>query len=52
MIAHEGIGLGLSLSRKIAEMHGGSLKLESEYGEGTTALFRLPPERCILSPAA
>lgn len=37
-----GIGLGLSLSKKIVEAHGGALTVESEPGVGTTVLVRLP----------
>gem|GEM_PF-4097754 len=35
----EGTGLGLYLSRKLAELLGGKISLESEYGKGST--FRL-----------
>jgi signal transduction histidine kinase len=38
----EGWGLGLSLSRELVEMHGGRLRLESELGVGSTAIFDLP----------
>ena len=31
-----GSGLGLALCVKVAELHGGSLKIESQPGEGTT----------------
>lgn len=47
MVAHEGIGLGLSLSRRIVEMHGGRLEVDSVEGDGTSASLFLPVERCL-----
>jgi signal transduction histidine kinase len=38
----EGTGLGLSLSRRFAELHGGALTVESEVGRGSTFTVRLP----------
>lgn len=38
----DGAGIGLPISRELAELHGGSLHLESEPGKGTTAILNLP----------
>jgi signal transduction histidine kinase len=37
-----GSGLGLSISRKIVEEHGGQLELESALGAGTCVTLRFP----------
>ncbi|MBL8522977.1 MAG: response regulator, partial [Betaproteobacteria bacterium] len=37
-----GSGLGLSISRRLAEMMGGSLRIDSTVGYGTTAILTLP----------
>ena len=37
-----GTGLGLSLVRSLAELHGGSMSIESRLGDGTSVTVRLP----------
>ena len=37
-----GMGLGLTISRRVIEQHSGNINVESELGEGTTFIVRLP----------
>jgi signal transduction histidine kinase len=38
----EGTGLGLALARRLVELHGGTLTLQSELGKGSTFTFTIP----------
>ena len=49
---YEGTGLGLPLSKRLMELHNGTLALESTLGAGTTALARFPRSRIIERHAA
>ena len=40
--AHDGVGLGLSLSKELTELHGGTLVIKSKIGEGTIVTLTLP----------
>ncbi len=42
-----GAGLGLPLSKRLAELHGGFLEIESQPGVGTTVSVTLPASRAL-----
>lgn len=41
---HDGSGLGLSITKELAELHGGSVHIESQVNIGTTVTIRLPTQ--------
>ena len=45
---YEGTGLGLPLAKAFAEMHGGSLDLQSQVDMGTTVTIQFPVERVVV----
>ena len=44
---YEGTGLGLPLTKALLKLHGGSLKIDTQVGRGTTVTARFPAERTI-----
>ena len=45
---HDGTGLGLAVVKSLTELHGGTLKVKSEPGAGTTVTVAFPPDRTLL----
>ena len=50
---HEGTGLGLALTKRLVELHGGRIRVTSEFGTGSRFSFTLPLAQAAadLSPA-
>jgi signal transduction histidine kinase len=49
---YKGTGLGLPLAKRLVEMHGGTLEIDSTPGQGTTVTVRLPASRVVRTRVA
>lgn len=47
---HNGVGLGLAISRRLMQMHGGAIGLASKPGQGTRAWLFFPTEQPTVEP--
>ena len=45
---YEGIGLGITMTRRLIELHGGALSIQSQTGEGTCITLNFPAYRTVL----
>lgn len=49
---HRGVGVGLPLTKRLVELHGGRLAIESQSGQGTTVRMILPRSSTSVTPTA
>jgi signal transduction histidine kinase len=47
-----GTGLGLVIVKRCVDLHGGKIKVESQFGEGTAVTVRLPMSSKVSPPAS
>jgi signal transduction histidine kinase len=48
---YDGVGLGLPITKRLIELHGGTMEIKSELDRGTVVTVLIPKERFIKQPA-
>ena len=48
--AFSGLGLGLTIARRMAELIGGTLNISSQAGKGTRVLMIFPSQASVAAP--
>jgi len=48
---HDGVGLGLALTKRLLQLHDGALDVRSKLGVGTTVTLLLPRHRILMAAA-
>jgi signal transduction histidine kinase len=46
---HEGVGLGLALTKRLLQLHDGALNVQSKLGVGTIVTLLLPRHRVVMA---
>jgi signal transduction histidine kinase/ligand-binding sensor domain-containing protein/DNA-binding response OmpR family regulator len=50
-ILNQGTGIGLSITKEFIKMHGGSIEVDSEPGQGSTFTIEMPLQIVLMDPA-
>lgn len=49
-VLNQGTGIGLSITKEFIKLHGGTIEVESEPGQGATFIIQLPLQKVVTEP--